>query len=116
MILTSLFLIFLDKLILVPFQKHKIISNISNSFLNYFIWISTSILFILFDTSIGYIILVDIDGSGIPEMKALLSCNLIYKYFSFKDFILKSLGILISDVSISKVTPYIHLSILFALL
>ena len=114
-ILASLFLVFLDKLILVSFQKRKILSNTSNSFLNYFIWVSTSILFILCATSVGYFISADADGSGIPEMKTVLSGVPIYRYFSFNAFIGKSLGIfaaIVSGASVGKVGPYVHLSCL----
>ena len=114
-ILASLFLVFLDKLILVSFQKRKILSNTSNPFLNYFIWVSTSILFILCATSVGYFISADADGSGIPEMKTVLSGVPIYRYFSFNAFIGKSLGIfaaIVSGASVGKVGPYVHLSCL----
>ena len=114
-ILASLFLVFLDKLILVSFQKRKILSNTSNSFLNCFNWVSTSILFILCATSVGYFISADADGSGIPEMKTVLSGVPIYRYFSFNAFIGKSLGIfaaIVSGASVGKVGPYVHLSCL----
>ena len=114
-ILASLFLVFLDKLILVSFQKRKILSNTSNSFLNYFIWVITSIIFILCATSVGYFISADADGSGIPEMKTVLSGVPIYRYFSFNAFIGKSLGIfaaIVSGASVGKVGPYVHLSCL----
>ena len=114
-IITSLFLIFLDKLILVSFQKRKIWSNTSHPFLNYFIWVITSIFFILCATSVGYFISADADGSGIPEMKTVLSGVPIYRYFSFNAFIGKSLGIfaaIVSGASVGKVGPYVHLSCL----
>ena len=114
-ILASLFLVFLDKLILVSFQKRKILSNTSNSFLNYFFWVITSIIFILCATSVGYFISADADGSGIPEMKTVLSGVPIYRYFSFNAFIGKSLGIfaaIVSGASVGKVGPYVHLSCL----
>ena len=114
-IITSLFLIFLDKLILVSFQKRKIWSNTSHPFLNYFIWVITSIFFILCATSVGYFISADADGSGIPEMKTVLSGVPIYRYFSFNAFIGKSLGIfaaIVSGASVGKVGPYGHLSCL----
>ena len=114
-ILASLFLVFLDKLILVSFQKRKILSNTSNSLLNYFFWVITSIIFILCATSVGYFISADADGSGIPEMKTVLSGVPIYRYFSFNAFIGKSLGIfaaIVSGASVGKVGPYVHLSCL----
>ena len=114
-ILTSLFLVFLDKLIILSFKKRKIWSNTEYPFLNYFIWVITSVLFILCATSVGYYISPDADGSGIPEMKTVLSGVPIYRYFSFNAFIGKSLGIfaaIVSGASVGKVGPYAHLSCL----
>ena len=114
-VFTSLFLVFLDKLILVSFKYRKIWANTSNSFLNYLIWVITSIFFILCATSVGYYITSDADGSGIPEMKTVLSGVPIYRYFSFKAFIGKSFGIfaaIVSGASVGKVGPYVHLSCL----
>ena len=114
-VLTSLFLVFLDKLILISFRKRKIWANTSNSLLNYFIWVITSIFFILCATSVGYFITPDADGSGIPEMKTVLSGVPIYRYFSFNAFIGKSFGIfaaIVSGASVGKVGPYVHLSCL----
>ena len=114
-IITSLFLVFLDKLILVSFQKRKFWSNTEYPLLNYFIWVITSIFFILCATSVGYFISPDADGSGIPEMKTVLSGVPIYRYFSFNAFVGKSLGIfaaIVSGASVGKVGPYVHLSCL----
>ena len=114
-ILTSLFLVFLDKLIIVSFKKRKIWANTEYPFLNYFLWVITSVISILCATSVGYFISPDADGSGIPEMKTVLSGVPIYRYFSFNAFIGKSLGIfaaIVSGASVGKVGPYVHLSCL----
>ena len=114
-IITSLFLVFLDKLILVSFQKRKLWSNTNYPLFNYFTWVFTSVFFILCATSVGYFISPDADGSGIPEMKTVLSGVPIYRYFSFNAFVGKSLGIfaaIVSGASVGKVGPYVHLSCL----
>ena len=114
-IITSLFLVFLDKLILVFFQKRKIWSNTDSQIWNYIVWVITSVIFILGATSVGYFISPDADGSGIPEMKTVLSGVPIYRYFSFNAFVGKSLGIfaaIVSGASVGKVGPYVHLSCL----
>ena len=114
-IIASLFFVFLDKLIFVAFQKRKIWSDTKYPIFNYFIWVITSIIFILGATSVGYFISPDADGSGIPEMKTVLSGVPIYRYFSFNAFIGKSLGVfavLVSGASVGKVGPYVHLSCL----
>ena len=113
--IASLFFVFLEKLILVGFQKRKIWSDTKYPVLNYFIWVITSVIFILGGTSVGYFISPDADGSGIPEMKTVLSGVPIYRYFSFNAFIGKSLGlfaVLVSGASVGKVGPYVHLSCL----
>lgn len=77
----------------------------------------------LLATSAGYFISSDADGSGIPEMKTVLSGINIYRYFSFNAFIGKVLGLyaalvggknifLIKGASIGKVGPYVHISCL----
>ena len=114
-IIASFFFVFLDKLIFVGFQKRKIWSDTKYPILNYFIWVITSVIFILGGTSVGYFISPDADGSGIPEMKTVLSGVPIYRYFSFNAFIGKSLGlfaVLVSGASVGKVGPYVHLSCL----
>ena len=114
-IIASFFFVFLDKLILVGFQKRKIWSDTQYPIFNYFIWVITSIIFILGGTSVGYFISPDADGSGIPEMKTVLSGVPIYRYFSFNAFVGKALGlfaVLVSGASVGKVGPYVHLSCL----
>ena len=114
-ITASLFFVFLDKLVLVGFQKRKIWSDTKYPVFNYFIWVLTSVIFILGGTSVGYFISPDADGSGIPEMKTVLSGVPIYRYFSFNAFIGKSLGlfaVLVSGASVGKVGPYVHLACL----
>ena len=114
-IIASFFFVFLDKLVFVGFQKRKMWSDTKYPILNYFIWVITAIIFILGATSVGYFISPDADGSGIPEMKTVLSGVPIYRYFSFNAFIGKSLGVfavLVSGASVGKVGPYVHLSCL----
>ena len=114
-LIATFFFLFLDKLILVGFQKRKIWSDTKYPVLNYFIWVITAVIFILGGTSVGYFISADADGSGIPEMKTVLSGVPIYRYFSFNAFIGKSLGlfaVLVGGASVGKVGPYVHLSCL----
>ena len=114
-ILASFYFLFLEKLVRVGLQKRKRWSATEYPILNYFIWVTTSIIYILGATSVGYFISPDSDGSGIPEMKTVLSGVPIYRYFSFDAFIGKSLGIfcaLASGASVGKVGPYVHLACL----
>ena len=53
----------------------------------------SGIIFLLLATSVGYFISADADGSGIPEMKTVLSGMNIYRYFSFNALIGKVIGL-----------------------
>ena len=91
------------------------ISSSKSPILNFLLWTISGILFMLLATSVGAFISPDADGSGIPEMKTVLSGVSKFKYFSFNAFIGKSLGLfaaLVSGCSVGKVGPYVHLSCL----
>lgn len=62
-------------------------------FLNFILWVLSSIICILLATSSGYFISQDADGSGIPEVKTVLSGINIYRYFSVEAFFAKILGL-----------------------
>jgi len=67
--------------------------NSQNTFLNFILWVSTCFIFLLMATSMGYFISSDADGSGIPELKTVISGINIYRYFSVEAFIGKILGL-----------------------
>lgn len=54
---------------------------------------ASAIFLFMIATSVGYFISSDSDGSGIPEMKTVLSGIDIYRYFSFNAFIGKLIGL-----------------------
>lgn len=89
------FLLFIFDLILgFSIQlRFDICTSENNPFLNFIFWIGSSIVFILLATSIGYFISVEADGSGIPEVKTVLSGINIYRYFSVEAFVAKILGL-----------------------
>lgn len=114
-IVVTIFVLILDKLILIGSTKRRIIANTSHPIFNFIFWVLSSILFFILATSVGYFISADADGSGIPEMKTVLSGVTKYRYFSFNAFIGKSLGLfaaLVGGASVGKVGPYVHLSCL----
>lgn len=111
----SFFLLFLEKLIISGRKMRLMISSSNYEILNLLLWTISGILFMLLATSVGAFISPDADGSGIPEMKTVLSGITKFKYFSFNAFIGKSLGLfgaLVSGCSVGKVGPYVHLSCL----
>jgi len=87
------FLVGFDQLLLVGIEKRKLIALSGSSIFNLIFWILSAIAFFLIATSVGYFISADADGSGIPEMKTVLSGINIYRYFSFNAFIGKIIGL-----------------------
>lgn len=67
-------------------------------FLNFILWVFSSVILILIATSTGYFISTEADGSGIPEVKTVLSGINIYRYFSFEALIAKILGLFLAIV------------------
>jgi H+/Cl- antiporter ClcA len=59
-------------------------------------------------TSPGHFISKEADGSGIPEVKTVLSGFNIFKYFSFEVFIAKIIGLYFSMVG-GKIKNYFYL-------
>ncbi len=111
----TFFLLLLDKLIVLGYEKRRQIASSENSIFNFIFWVGSAILFFLLATGVGYFISADADGSGIPEMRTVLSGINIYKYFSFNAFVGKVLGlfaILVGGASVGKVGPYVHISCL----
>jgi hypothetical protein len=92
-IVVTIFIVCLDKIILLGIDKRKLIASSNNNFFNFLFWIISAVLLFLLATSVGYFISPDADGSGIPEMKTVLSGINIYRYFSFNAFLGKSIGL-----------------------
>ena len=82
-----------DSIITVSVEKRLLIASSSNQIFNFIFYLISGIIFLLLATSVGYFISADADGSGIPEMKTVLSGMNIYRYFSFNAFIGKVIGL-----------------------
>lgn len=111
----TIFILFLDKIIFWGFDKRREIASSESNLFNLIFWVITSILFFLLATSVGYFISSDADGSGVPEIKTVLSGINIYRYFSFNAAVAKVIGIfaiLVGGPSVGKVGPYVHISCL----
>lgn len=65
-----------------------------NELTNFLLWIITAVIFLLLATSVGKYIAPEADGSGIPEVKTVLSGINIYRCFSVETFVAKVIGIL----------------------
>lgn len=92
-VITSILFIF-DLILALSIQlRFDICTSGDNPFVNFIFWIGSAIVFILLATSTGYFISADADGSGIPEVKTVLSGINIYRYFSVEAFVAKILGL-----------------------
>ncbi len=92
-VITSILFIF-DLILAFSIQlRFNICTSGDNPFVNFIFWIGSAIVFISLATSTGYFISADADGSGIPEVKTVLSGINIYRYFSVEAFIAKILGL-----------------------
>lgn len=96
--------------------KKVLVFMIENPYLGCFIWVLISIIFICFATSFGYFIAPEIDGSGIPEVKGILSGVELPKYLSMKTLICKIFGLICcsGSLSIGKEGPHVHLAAIVA--
>jgi len=92
-IITSILFVF-DLVLAFSIQlRFEICTSENTPFVNFIFWILSAIVFILLATSTGYFISSDADGSGIPEVKTVLSGINIYRYFSVESFLAKILGL-----------------------
>ena len=56
---------------------------------------------------------VEAEGSGIPELKAIMSGLNIFKFFSFSTYIGKAIGLIAgmtAGLSVGREGPYVHMS------
>jgi chloride channel 2 len=82
-----------DEFVKASYSKRKLIASSNNEIFNYFFWVISCVLLFLLATSPGYFVTADADGSGIPEMKTVLSGITLYTYFSFKSLVAKMVGL-----------------------
>jgi hypothetical protein len=80
------------------------ISTTDSSLWNMFIWVGSAVSLILLSTSVGYFISADADGSGIPEVKTVISGINIYRYFSVEAFVAKIIGLYAALVGGKNIT------------
>ncbi|XP_041377923.1 chloride channel protein 2-like [Gigantopelta aegis] len=87
--------------------------------LQYFAWVSYSILFIVFATGFTHLVSPQAVGSGIPEMKTILRGVVLKEYLTFKTLIAKIVGLcssLGSTLPIGKEGPFVHIASIVATL
>lgn len=63
------------------------------------VWILSAVVLLLIATSVGHFLTPETDGSGIPELKTVISGINIYRYFSVEAFIGKIIALYAAIVS-----------------
>ncbi|XP_070207143.1 chloride channel protein 2-like [Littorina saxatilis] len=87
--------------------------------LQYFAWVSYSVLFILFAVGFSHIVSPQAVGSGIPEMKTILRGVVLKEYLTFRTLVAKVVGLcssLGSTLPFGKEGPFVHVASIVATL
>ncbi|XP_061163559.1 chloride channel protein 2-like isoform X2 [Saccostrea echinata] len=87
--------------------------------LQYFAWVSYTLLFILFATGFSHLVSPQACGSGIPEMKTILRGVVLKEFLTFRTLVSKVVGLcssLGSTLPIGKEGPFVHIASIVATL
>jgi len=94
------------------------ISLAGNDFFGaYMLWVLFGIFCVLSSIAITQLVAPTAAGSGIPEMKSILSGVVLEDYLSLKTFVSKVLGLILAlggGLNIGKEGPYVHISSIVA--
>ena len=116
-ILCSVFAISLDFICLCLIEaKRRFIAD-QASLVQLVIWIGYSLSFAVIAASCGKYISKDAEGSGIPEMKAIIGGATIKEYISYQTLCSKIVGLVAataSGLSVGREGPFVHISCIFA--
>ncbi|KAI6656410.1 hypothetical protein LOD99_1206 [Oopsacas minuta] len=85
--------------------------------LSFFVWVTSSLVLLLFAVGFTKLISTNAIGSGIPEMKSILRGVRLIDYLSLPTFVAKIGGLLAtsgSGLPIGKEGPFVHLSSIIA--
>jgi len=111
--LAAVFGFIVDFISSILHNAHVLFATTDSGFVNFTIWILFSLFFAAMAASVGKWIAIDAEGSGIPEMKAILAGVNIYRYLGFQTFVGKILGVISANaagLSIGKEGPFVHIS------
>jgi H+/Cl- antiporter ClcA len=100
---------------IIKYKKH-FVYDIEDYSLGCFVWISASLFFICCAASFGDFIAPEANGSGIPEVKCILSGVEMPGYLAGKTLFCKIFALIFcsASLSIGKEGPHIHLSAMVA--
>lgn len=98
------------------YYKKFFSSKFENPYMSFFIWTGFSVLFVCIGTTFGYKYCPEVDGSGIPEVKAIISGAELPRFLFWKTFFLKAAGLVCcsASLSIGREGPHIHLATILA--
>jgi chloride channel 2 len=88
-----------------------------NTSLQVLVWLSYSLVFAFIAASCGKFISLDAEGSGIPEMKAIIGGAKVKKYLSYRTLSSKIVGLIAataSGLSVGREGPFIHIACILA--
>ncbi|XP_068432435.1 chloride channel protein 1-like [Clinocottus analis] len=81
--------------------------------LQYLVWVSYPLIFILFSSLFCHLVAPQAIGSGIPELKTILRGVVLKEYLTLKAFVAKVIGLtaaLGSGMPVGKEGPFVHIA------
>lgn len=113
-IVASLTTVSIDTCIFAIEDAHVRFGQITSHFhVNYLLFIAFSLFSAVFAVACVDLISRDSAGSGLPEMKSILSGNYMARYLTLRTMLGKSLGVIAglgAGLSIGRLGPFVHLS------
>lgn len=101
----------------ISMGRKMLVVLVDDMWLGWLVWVLTAIVFGCIAASGGYFICPEADGSGIPEMKAIMTGYDMPKFLSWKALFAKWLGLIAGSgagLSIGREGPYVHVAAICA--
>lgn len=115
--MAALLAFFIEVVSVKLLESQQYFSDVEEWWLRGIIWLSYSLVFGFIAAACGRFISIDAEGSGVPEMKAILGGVNICRYLSFQTLSAKVVGIIAASaagMSISKGGPMVHINCIIA--
>lgn len=101
----------------ISLGRKMLVVLVGGQYLGWLVWVVTAIFLALIAASGGYFICPEADGSGIPEMKAIMTGYDMPKFLSWKALFSKWMGLIAGSgagLSIGREGPYVHVAAICA--
>ena len=89
----------LDYALIISIDFRFNVCAFNDSGLSLLAWVLSAVALLLMATSVGNFLTPETDGSGIPELKTVISGINIYRYFSVEAFVGKTIALYAAIVS-----------------